>query len=89
MPVALPLPGGFDAAAAPYVFGAAGISKLEAATALETKLTRAHAFGVGIRAGLSEAASPRSATVSLEYAHGSATGIKDANRFNLRVMTRF
>ena len=89
VPVALPLPGGFNAAAAPYVFGAAGLAKLEAATALETRLTRAHAFGAGIRAGLSEASSPRSATVSLEYAHGSATGMKDASRFNLRVMTRF
>jgi hemolysin activation/secretion protein len=89
VPVSLQLPGGFTAAASPYVFGAAGLAKLEAPTALEEDETRASAFGVGIRAGLSEAISPRSATIALEYAHGSATGMEDADRFNLRVMTRF
>lgn len=79
----------FGGAVAPYVFGAAGIAKLERPTVAEVGITRANSFGAGIRFGLSEKASPHSATLSLEYARGEATNMDSQNRFNLRFIARF
>ncbi len=46
--------GTVGAAMSPYLFGAAGIVKLEEATAVEDAVTRAAAFGVGLRFGLAQ-----------------------------------
>lgn len=89
LPAAFSLPHGLGSAAAPYLFGAAGLSRLEQPTAVESSFTRAGSFGAGIRFGLSEKASPHSATLSLEYAHGAASGLDTADRFNLRFISRF
>lgn len=79
----------FGGAFAPYLFGAAGIAKLERPTAAEDEISRAGSLGVGIRFGLSEKASPHSATLTLEYAHGKATGIDREDRFNMRFTSGF
>ncbi|TBW38295.1 ShlB/FhaC/HecB family hemolysin secretion/activation protein [Siculibacillus lacustris] len=89
VPLAQRLGGPFGAAAAPYVFGAGGFARLEQPSAVEARLTRASSLGAGIRFGLSEEKAPQSATLTLEYAHGAATGIPTQDRFNLRVSTRF
>lgn len=88
-PVTFRLTDTLGSAAAPYVFAAAGISKLEQPTAVERGITRANSFGAGVRFGLSEKASPHSATLSLEYAHGEASGIDSNDQFNLRFIARF
>jgi hemolysin activation/secretion protein len=79
----------FGSALMPYVFAAGGLAKLENPTALEESVTRAAAFGAGLRFGLSEKASPHSASLSLEYAHGAASGQDQKDRFNLRFLARF
>ncbi|WP_205910479.1 ShlB/FhaC/HecB family hemolysin secretion/activation protein [Rhizobium sp. FY34] len=88
-PVTVTLAPALGSAVDPYVFAAAGLAKLEQPTSLERSITRATAFGAGIRFGLSERASPLSAMLSLEYAHGQASDIDSANRFNLRFTSRF
>ena len=88
-PVTFSLAPALGSAAAPYVFAAAGLAKLEQPTSVERNVTRASAFGAGIRFGLSEKASPNLATLSLEYAHGEAKDIDSENRFNLRFIARF
>ncbi|WP_288431026.1 ShlB/FhaC/HecB family hemolysin secretion/activation protein [uncultured Agrobacterium sp.] len=88
-PLTFSLSNTLGSAAAPYIFGAAGITRLEQPTALEADVTRASSFGAGIRFGLSEKATPHSGTLSLEYAHGNASDIESDNRFNLRFIARF
>lgn len=78
-----------SAVLSPYVFGAAGLAKLEAPTALEREVTRVAAFGAGLRLGLSEAGSPRSMGLSLEYAHGTSSARDDEDRVNLRLRVSF
>lgn len=77
------------AAVAPYIFGAAGFAKLEEPTAVEASATRAASFGTGIRFGLSQKASPNATTLSLEYAHGTASAIGSNDRFNLTFIATF
>ncbi|MDO1583462.1 ShlB/FhaC/HecB family hemolysin secretion/activation protein [Rhizobium oryzicola] len=89
LPQSLGLGNAFGSAVAPYLFGAAGIAKLEQPTAAEEEITRASAFGAGIRVGLSEKASPHSATLTLEYAHGESSSLDSQNRFNMRFIARF
>lgn len=79
----------FGGAVAPYMFGAAGIVKLEQATAVEREVTRAAAFGVGLRLGLAQRQSSRSASLTVEYGRGVASGSEGDNRFNLRFSTSF
>ncbi|MBT9371276.1 ShlB/FhaC/HecB family hemolysin secretion/activation protein [Rhizobium sp. CSW-27] len=91
-PVALPaleLYPGLGSVVSPYLFAAGGIARLEKASAVEDEITRAGAFGAGMRLALSEKASPRSSTLSLEYAHGTASGRKTEDRFNLRFQVGF
>lgn len=88
-PLTLNLSNRWGSAAAPYVFAAAGLVRLEVPTALEADVLRASSFGAGVRFGLSEKATPHSGTLSLEYAHGEASDIDDDNRFNLRFIARF
>lgn len=76
-------------AASPYIFAAAGITKLEQATAVEESVTRAVSFGAGVRFGFSEKASPNSTTLALEYAHGAGDHSETENRFNLRLLAAF
>ena len=76
-------------AVAPYVFGAAGIAKLQQATAVERSVTRAAAFGAGLRFGLSQKGDQNSTTLALEYAHGAADGLDSADRINLRFFASF
>ncbi|NVK35372.1 MAG: ShlB/FhaC/HecB family hemolysin secretion/activation protein [Rhodobacteraceae bacterium] len=86
-PVVLPAMDSFPTlgtAVAPYVFGAAGLSKLEKPSAVEETVTRAVSFGAGMRFGLSQKGSSDSSTLSLEYAHGAQTNGASKNRFNLR-----
>lgn len=80
---------GIASLAAPYVFAAAGVSGLEQPTVLENGTITATSFGAGIRFGVSQRASPNSATLSLEYARGSATGTHDQDRFNFSLTTQF
>lgn len=89
LPVTLALADPFGGATAPYVFGAAGITRLQQPTALEQGVTRASAFGAGVRLGLSQKASLHSASLTLEYAHGEASSIDNANTFNMRFISRF
>lgn len=92
MPFILPALDAYPAlgsAVMPYVFAAGGITKVEKPTALEEGVTRAGAFGLGLRIGLSEKASPRSTSLSLEYAHGAASDQGPEDRFNLRFLARF
>jgi hemolysin activation/secretion protein len=79
----------FGGAVAPYLFGAAGIVKLEQATAVERDVTRAAAFGLGLRFGVAQRESPGSASLTVEYGHGVASGLESDNRFNLRFATSF
>lgn len=88
-PIAFNVSNSIGSAAAPYLFGAAGVSRLEQPTAVESSVTRAGSFGAGVRFGLSEKASPHSATLSLEYAHGVASGLDSEDRVNMRVVSRF
>lgn len=76
-------------AASPYIFGAAGFTSLARPTILEQGSTRAAAFGLGVRFGLSEKASPNSALLSLEYAHGVASGQSNQDRFNISLAAQF
>lgn len=80
-----PLGGAF----APYIFGAAGLAKLEQPTSVEEGITRATSIGVGLRFALSERATPHSSTLTLEYAHGNATDLDSTNRFNMRFIASF
>jgi hemolysin activation/secretion protein len=73
----------------PYLFAAGGIARLEQPTAVEQDMTRAASFGAGIRFALSHKANPYSGTLSLEYAHGTASDMDTADRFNLRLLTQF
>lgn len=88
-PIVLGMTPPFGGAVAPYIFGAAGLTKLEKPSAVEDAITRATSFGAGLRVGLSEQATPHSATLTLEYAHGTATGLEAENRFNLRFNATF
>ena len=73
----------------PYTFAAAGIARLEKASAVELGVTRAVSFGAGLRFGLREKASPVSSSLTMEYAHGAASGTDGEDRFNIRLMTTF
>ena len=73
----------------PYVFAAAGITKLERPTALEKGISRAASFGAGLRFNVSENGSAGGASLAFEYAHGEATNIGSENRFNLRLSAKF
>ncbi|MCI9867678.1 ShlB/FhaC/HecB family hemolysin secretion/activation protein [Rhizobium skierniewicense] len=88
-PIVLGMTAPFGGAVAPYIFGAAGLTKLERPSAVEDAITRATSFGAGLRVGLSEQATPHSTTLTLEYAHGTATGLEAENRFNLRFNATF
>lgn len=89
LPDVLGLGDAFGGAVAPYAFGAAGMVRLEQPTAVERSSTRALAVGGGIRLGLSQKASPNSASLMLEYAHGAASDQTRSNRFNMRFLARF
>ncbi|MEO2038152.1 MAG: ShlB/FhaC/HecB family hemolysin secretion/activation protein [Martelella sp.] len=80
---------GFAVSAAPYVFAAGGIAKIEQPTALEDEITRAGAVGLGIRFAAAEIDSPYSGSLTLEYAHGASNADRQANRFNLSFVSRF
>ncbi|WP_082074656.1 ShlB/FhaC/HecB family hemolysin secretion/activation protein [Martelella endophytica] len=80
---------GFAVSAAPYVFAAGGIAKLEQPTALEDESTRAGAVGLGIRFAAAEIDSPYTGSLTLEYAHGASNADGQANRFNLSFVGRF
>jgi hemolysin activation/secretion protein len=80
---------GWGGAASPYLFAAAGITRLEKPTAVEAAVTRASAVGAGLRFALSERASPNALTLTLEVAHGEASGLDSRNRFNMRLISRF
>lgn len=91
-PVALPALEAYPrlgSVVSPYLFAAGGIARLEKASAVEDEITRAGAFGAGLRLALSEKASPRNSSLSLEYAHGAASGRNSEDRFNLRFQVGF
>lgn len=75
--------------AAPYVFLASGIAKLEQPSAVEKSISRAASFGAGIRFSLSDGDSVSSAALVVEYARGEASNAASEDRFNLRISTRF
>jgi hypothetical protein len=52
-------------------------------------VTRAAAFGLGLRFGVAQRESPGSASLTVEYGHGVASGLESDNRFNLRFATSF
>lgn len=74
---------------APYVFGTAGIAKLEEPTALEKETTEAASFGAGIRMGLSKIASQEAATLSLEYARDAGNDYDLGDSLRIQLTTRF
>lgn len=73
----------------PYGFAAAGIVELSDPTALEDASEQATSFGLGLRLGLSQRATPRNGFVEVEYAHGTDTVVGDDDRFNLRLQANF
>lgn len=83
--------GGFQGAASPYVFAAAGIARLEQPTAVEQAVTGAAALGIGARLTLSQPESNYASTLSLEYAHGFATNaaLNHRNRFTFGFRNSF
>nr|WP_272211533.1 ShlB/FhaC/HecB family hemolysin secretion/activation protein [Marinicella sp. W31]MDC2877429.1 ShlB/FhaC/HecB family hemolysin secretion/activation protein [Marinicella sp. W31] len=81
--------GGFAMVASPYVFAAGGIAQLEQPSVFENAITRAGAFGVGVRLAAAENNSPYSGNLTLEYAHGAQNNGSDADRFNLTFLTQF
>lgn len=88
-PVTLTFAKPFGGAVAPYVFGAAGVSRIEQPTAAENGVTRASSFGAGLRFGVSEKATQHSATLTLEYAHGEASSLESQDRFGIRFISQF
>jgi hemolysin activation/secretion protein len=91
-PVVLPAMASFPTlgtAVSPYMFGAAGLTKLEKPTAVETKISRAVSFGAGLRFGLSEKETYNGTTLTLEYAHGARNDGSPEDRFNMRLVARF
>ncbi|MFD1745488.1 ShlB/FhaC/HecB family hemolysin secretion/activation protein [Rhizobium helianthi] len=74
---------------APYVFAAGGVVKLEEATALESRVTRAASYGLGLQTALSQTGSASAVTLSLEYARGSDSDNTRNNRFNLKLYASF
>ncbi|MCF8483108.1 MAG: hypothetical protein K9H25_22005 [Rhodospirillum sp.] len=80
---------GFGGAAAPYVFGALGGAKMEHPSTVERQVTLGTSLGVGLRLGLSQQATAHGAMMTVEYAHGTASGQDADDRFNLRLMARF
>ncbi len=75
--------------AAPYIFAAAGVAVLNQPSAVETKVTRAAAFGAGLRLSFSQKGTQNASSLTLEYARGGATTSKATNRFNMRFVARF
>ncbi|MET3602067.1 ShlB/FhaC/HecB family hemolysin secretion/activation protein [Martelella mangrovi] len=75
--------------AAPYVFAAGSIAKLQQPTVLEDEITRAGTFGLGIRFAAAEIGSSYDGSLTLEYAHGASSADGQANRFNLSFVSRF
>nr|WP_245367055.1 ShlB/FhaC/HecB family hemolysin secretion/activation protein [Neorhizobium galegae] len=80
---------GLGSIASPYLFAAGGLARLENPSAVENAVTRAGAFGAGLRLALSDKASPRNSSLSLEYAHGTASDRDAEDRFNLRFQIGF
>lgn len=73
----------------PYVFGSLGSVSQAKPTALEKKEVHGSAYGAGLRLSASQAASPNSAMLTLEYARGNQSGESQDNRFNLSLLTFF
>ncbi|MDE1995719.1 MAG: ShlB/FhaC/HecB family hemolysin secretion/activation protein [Rhizobiaceae bacterium] len=73
---------GGAALASPYLFGAAGLVRIEEPTAVESSVTRAAAYGLGVRLGAAPTASFTNASLTLEYSRGNTSDTDDAtNRF--------
>lgn len=56
---------------------------------MKDDVTRTASFGAGVRFGLREKASSFSSSLSMEYAHGMASGTNGEDRFNIRFMATF
>ena len=92
-PFDLPPAGGALAAvrgnAAPYAFAAIGMTQLMKPATGEFPITRAAAFGAGVRFGLIYQDGKPSATLSLEYARGVSAQAGSSNRFNVKLTSNF
>lgn len=74
---------------APYAFAALGITQLMKPATGEFAVTRAAAFGGGLRFGLVYKDGKPSATLTLEYARGASPQIGTSNRFNIKLTSAF
>ncbi len=74
---------------APYAFAAIGITQLMKPATGEFALTRAAAFGAGLRFGLIYKEGKPSAALTLEYARGASAQIGASNRFNVKLTSAF
>ena len=81
--------GGVQSVVSPYLHAETGVAKLEQATALEDKLTRAYSLGAGLRVALGKKDSNYATSLVLEYAHGEATGLGEKDRFNFALTSQF
>nr|WP_321456931.1 ShlB/FhaC/HecB family hemolysin secretion/activation protein [uncultured Cohaesibacter sp.] len=91
-PVTMPLLSGLEGVqtvVSPYLHAEAGAAKLEQATALENKWTRAYSVGAGLRLALGKMDSNIATSLVLEYAHGEATGLDEKDRFNFALTSQF
>ncbi len=79
----------FGAVAMPYIFGAYGEVRQVNPTALEMPVTRASAYGAGVRFGGAVPGTLSNGSVSLEYAHGESNVVAGNHRVIITSAFRF
>ena len=91
-PVTLPWPtlAGVSVVAAPYVFGAAGVLRLNHPTAVETPVLDAASYGLGLHLGGGKAGSLSTGSLTLEYGRQARSdAVRDRGRFTVVSSLRF
>ncbi len=73
----------------PYIFGAYGEVRQVNPTALEVPVTRASAYGAGVRFGGAVPGTLSNGSVSLEYAHGESNVVAGNHRVIITSAFRF
>ncbi|MBR0893945.1 ShlB/FhaC/HecB family hemolysin secretion/activation protein [Bradyrhizobium tropiciagri] len=79
----------FGAVAMPYIFGAYGEVRQVKPTALEVPVTRASAFGGGVRFGSAVPGTLSNGTLQVEYAHGESNAVGSNHRVVVTSAFRF
>ncbi|MEW6645206.1 MAG: ShlB/FhaC/HecB family hemolysin secretion/activation protein [Pseudomonadota bacterium] len=79
----------FGAVAMPYIFGAYGEVRQVKPTALEVPVTRASAYGGGVRFGGAVPGTLSNGTLQIEYAHGESNAVTGNHRVIITSAFRF